>query len=369
MGGGFSILGPSLPYLARNTGLSLDQVSDLFLIMPLGFILGIFLFRQFFNKDWLRVMFFLGIVAHIFFLPLIPLTEIFFPVMLMLFVISVGRGIINLSSNVFLLELHKTRPGPYLNGFHFCFGMGATLAPIMVGYELDNSNTIFISYLIFGLINIPLLAFILKFKISAVPPEPATTIPRKSMLKILAMIYIYLFCYVTVEAGYGTWIFSYMSESEGGIMSASTAGIFTSVYWLAFTVGRLAGVVLSIYFHPVNILLTHAFLSVLALVMIILASHNLWVMWIANVLLGSGLAVMFPTMIYYSNQAFNIPPKSMGNYFIAALAGAMAGPWALGQIFVVGRDLIFYPMLLACAIIPIIILAIRHIEKLKNHTL
>ncbi|MBE8182782.1 MAG: MFS transporter [Candidatus Portiera sp.] len=371
MGAGFSIIGPSLPYFARITNKSLDQVSDLFLIMPLGFILGIFVFRYLAFKDWLRSLFIVSVLAHLVLLPLIPYTRIFLLMALMFFIISVGRGITNVGSNLLLLDLHKKKAAPYLTGFHFCFGVGATLAPVIVGYNLEHYDTIIGAYFLFALINLPLLLFLLKFKISAVPRDDmAKKMPSKSLVKLLALIYLYLFSYVVVEAGYGTWIFAYMSIEEGGVMTVAQAGLFTSFYWLAFTVGRLLSVFLSVYFHPIKIILAHSVLSILAIVLIILFTDNLWIMWPANIALGLGLAVIFPSMIFYSKNTFNLPPKTIGNYFIAALAGAMAGPWVLGQIFVIDRDLIFYPMLLATLAVPVAALAIQRMEKtLNNNTL
>ena len=366
MGGGFSILGPSLPYLAEKTNRALDEVSDLFLIMPLGFVFGIFVFRNLASKDWLRGLLLFGILVHIIFLPLIPPTESFLLVALMLFIISVGRGFVNLSGNVLLLELHKTKPGPYLSAFHFCFGLGATLTPVAVGFNLEYNGGIFLSYLVFALLNIPLLLFILRFKTSVVPPHQPSTMPRKSLLKVLALIYLFLFCYVTVEAGYGTWIFSYMSEKEGGIISVAHAGIFTSAYWLCFTLGRLAVIFLSGYFHPIKLIVSHSVLAVVSLIVLIIFPQDIWIAWPANIGVGWGVSVMFPCMIYYSKSAFNIPAKTIGNYFLAALAGAMAGPWFLGQVFVLDRELIFYPMVIACAALPLSALLIYRMDKTRT---
>ena len=364
LGSGFSIIGPSLPYLAELTNKSLDQVSDLFLIMPFGFILGIFIFRYFAFREWLKSLFIFGVLAHIIFLPIIPYTSVFLLVAFMFFVISIARGVINVGANVLLLDLHKKKAAPYLTAFHFCFGMGATLAPVIVGYNLEHQDTILGAYIFFALINVPLLLLLLKFKTNAKPlDENLVPPPRKSRIKLLTLIYLYLFCYVLVEAGYGTWIFAYMSIEEGGVMAVAQAGIFTSFYWLSFTLGRLFAVFLSFYFQPIKIILAHSAISIVAIILMILFTDNLWVMWPANIALGLGLSVMFPCMIFYSRDKFNVPPKTIGNYFIAALSGAMAGPWVLGQIFVIDRDLIFYPMLVAVLIIPVATLFIRGMEK------
>ena len=87
--------------------------------------------------------------------------------------------------------------------------------------------------------------------------------PIPYALVISAMLF--LFFYVGAEITFGGWIYTYAVTLK--LASAAGAAYLTSVFWLAFTIGRLISIPVATRFKPKQVILTALFscLSILVL--------------------------------------------------------------------------------------------------------
>jgi FHS family Na+ dependent glucose MFS transporter 1 len=137
--------------------------------------------------------------------------------------------------------------------------------------------------------------------------------------------------YVAAEVGFGNWIYTYAIEQ--GLADEVTSGYLTSAYWGAYTVGRLASVVVSARIRP-RLLLSAALgtagTSVL-LLWVIPASGA--VTWVCTMVFGVALAPMFPVMVTFAGERTMITGGVTSLFLVGASLGAMSLPWLIGQAF------------------------------------
>lgn len=133
-----------------------------------------------------------------------------------------------------------------MNWLHACFGIGITLAPLMMTGILS-----FASWRLGYLAVACFLAFVLALfawsrKIWGWPvehaPEPGEAHRRGALDALkspLVWVSILLFVlYAGVEVTPGQWTFSLFTETRG--VTATAAGFWVSFYWASFTIGRIA---------------------------------------------------------------------------------------------------------------------------------
>lgn len=127
LGLSIGLVGPTLPSLAEQTQTRVGQLGALFLASSFGALLGTLLGGRIFDR--VRGHPALGIALY----PVIPSSWI-------LLVVAIGKGVtdgfVNTGANTLLVWTHKEKSSPYMNGLHFCFGLGAFLAPFLAAQLL-----------------------------------------------------------------------------------------------------------------------------------------------------------------------------------------------------------------------------------------
>ncbi len=348
-------LGPSLTHLAAKTNVSISQMSVIFLLLPAGYIIGIISFRYLSSAPIFKQLLIFALLANLLFFPFIAYTQHYLLVCLLFLILAIGRGFMNLTSNVAVTQLHKKNSAAYVNTLHFFFGLGIMVAPVFIGYELEHNSSLIYSYTLFASLALLPLVLLLFIKITPIKSNVQNLVFVNSShyKKTLWTMHLFFFIYVMFQNSYGAWIFSYLVED--GLMREGQAGLWTSLFWLSFTGFRFLGIFMAIYISPLRIIMAHTVVLIITTQLIILFGDNVSFLFIANIVIGAALSVMFPCMLSYCSSSLNIPPKTVGNLFISALAGGMIGPWILGQLFIIEPALIFYPLLL-CAIAIIFLL-------------
>lgn len=355
LGMSVALLGPSLRILARQTDVGLGTIGIIPLVMPLGFIGGVYACRYCLGLPYLKHLIFWSTLSFGVLLFVAPLSNIFWLVCCIFFVIAISQGIFEVISNVMLIELYKKNPSPYLNAMHFCFGVGAIISPILIGYNIKLFDSISYSYMLFGVLGVIPVIAILFLPIGGILDDSKRekAPQRPDYKKLLIAIHIFFFLYIFVEVGYSVSMFPFLREE--GLLDAAAAGIFTSAFWVCFTFFRLTGIVLSIYFNPLKIAFAHGLVSIAGLPIMLFAGDIVWLYWLGNIIMGAGLSVFFPCMLAYCETGFKIPSKSVSNFFVSATGGAMAGSWFLLQLLDIDPGLIFYPLIIGVVAMPAIL--------------
>jgi MFS transporter, FHS family, Na+ dependent glucose transporter 1 len=330
-----AILGPTLPSLADQTRSHLGQMGLLFLAGAIGYTLGTLISGRVFDR--LRGHPVMGIaqlfVAAMIFV--IPFTPWFWLLLVILACKGFADGFINTGANILLVWTHGEKVGPFMNGLHFFFGLGAFLSPFLVAQVVGIAGGYRWAYWI--LAAIAGLAGLRMVTLSG-SPQPTHARDRETVrpargpipypLVISAMLF--LFFYVGAEITFGGWIYTYAVTLK--LASIAGAAYLTSGFWLAFTVGRLISIPLATRFTPKQVILVALFscLSILALGMIFSSSST--ILWVMAIGLGFCMAPVWPTGFTLAGRSINLTGRLTGIILLGDSFGGMVLPSAVGQV-------------------------------------
>lgn len=323
-------LGPTLPGLAENTGASLGAIGILFTARALGSLAGsVWGGRVYDHLPGHKVMALMitGMAALTALTPVVPLLWILAAV---LFLTGFVQGILNIGGNALLVWVHGRNVGPFMNGLHFCFGIGTFIAPVIVAQFVALEGGLFWVYLLLAVIILPTLA--VGLLPSPTSPEAARTglAPRHDPLMI-TLIALVFGCYSGASLAYGGWIYTYAVEMN--LANETTAAYLTSAFWGALTLGRLAGIPIAARFRPQTILYADFFAALISLLAMLLWPRSLAAVIITSTGLGFALASIYPTTMSLAGELMTISGKVTGLFSIGNSAGSMIIPWIIGQFF------------------------------------
>lgn len=326
-------VGPSLSGLAAHTGSTLAAISIVFTARSFGYMIGSLLSGRAYDrmKGHPVIAFaFLLMVAMFIAAPLI--TQLW-PLVLVMFILSLADGAIDVGGNTLLVWTVKGNVTPFMNALHFFFGIGAFVAPIIVAQSIVVTGDINWAYWAIALLVLPLLVWHLRVPSPAHPvAEAAGEESRPAMYwPLVILIAVYFFLYVGMEIAFGGWIASYAVAVGYGDVAA--AAVLTSVFWGALTVGRLISIPIGTRLRASTILWID-FIACAGFVVLMLLGHGeTWALWIGTFGVGLAMASMFPTMISYAETRMSITGKVTSIFLTGSSIGGMTLPLFTGLLF------------------------------------
>ena len=331
LGFGMGITGPALPSLAKQTGSTLGAIGSMFLVGSLGGMLGTAISGRILDRVRQRHLV-LGISQLIttVLLALTPLAGNLWVLLLIVFVNGLPLGMINNGANTLLMWTHGEKAGPYVNGLHFFFGLGAFLAPTVFAQVLNLGGTYQHAYWALAAITVPVVLFMIFLPGSPEHPhqhedKAQTQNNLRSALPIILVAMLFLFFYVGSEITFGNWIYTYALTLN--LADVTNAAYLTSAFWLFFTIGRAISVPVAVRFNPVQIL-TVAFLGALgALLLAILAPQSITILWVASAAVGFFMAPIWATGYNFAGQSIKLTATISSLIILGDSFGAVVLPW------------------------------------------
>lgn len=331
LGMGGAITGPLLVDLAAQTGSELSQISVIFTTGSLGYFVGSTLGGQLYDKypahRFMAILLLLSAAAT----ALAPLTTWLWVLSGLFFLTSVAAGAVDVGGNTLLIWVHRDKVGPFMNGLHFAFGLGATISPLLMVPIMRWRGGIAWVYWMLALLNLP-VALIL-FNLPSPPSivEDETENGKRIDYLLVALIAVFLFLYVGAEMGFGNWIAAYAQAM--GLADTATAAYLTSAFWGVFTVGRLVAIPIAAVWPPRRILWTNLSGALASLALIVLLPGATWALWVGAMVLGFFLASTFPTVFSLAERHLSLTGKLTSIFFVGISLGGMILPWLMGQLF------------------------------------
>lgn len=334
LGFGMGITGPALPSLAKQTGSTLGAIGSMFLVGSLGGLLGTAISGRILDRISQRHLV-LGISQLIItiMLAVTPLAGNLWILLLIVFIIGFPIGMINTGANTLLMWTHGEKAGPYVNGLHFSFGLGAFLAPTVFAQVLNLGGTYQHAYWALAALAVPVTMFMLFLPGSPEHPhqhedETQTWENLRSALPIVLIAMLFLFFYVGSEITFGNWIYTYALTLN--LADITNAAYLTSGFWLFFTIGRAVSVPVAVRFKPTQIL-TVAFLGVFgALTLAIVVPQSITVLWIAAAAVGFFMAPIWATGYNLAGQSIKLTATISSIIILGDSLGAVVLPWLTG---------------------------------------
>lgn len=356
-------LGPTLPGLAEHTQTKLSEISYLFTAKSLGYLCGSFLGGRLYDRlpgHLVMAAALIVIAATMALAPLMPWLWLLTAVVLML---GLAEGGLDLGGNALLVWVHRREVGPFMNGLHFFFGVGAFLSPIIIAQAVSISGDITWAYWLLALLMVPPAAWLFRL-----PSPPAQTISKADPAAqanplLIALIALFFFLFVAAEASFGGWLFTYAVRLN--LADETTAAYLTSAYWGALTLGRLLAIPIAARFRPRAILVANLTGCLASLAILLGWSDSLAATWVGTFGVGLSLASMFPTTFSLAERRMAITGRVAAWFFVGISTGAMSVPWLIGQFFEAAGPRIMLWILTLDLLIAVGILAILTSTKAR----
>jgi FHS family Na+ dependent glucose MFS transporter 1 len=324
--------GATLLQLAENTSSTLDRISLIFFFGSLGYLIGSYIGGKIYDRipghtfmAWVFVIF--GIAVG-----LIPVARTIWILLAVILILGAAKGALDVGCNTLLLWVHREKAGPFVNGLHAAFGLGAFIAPLVVQLIVSATGTIHWVYWLFAI-----AAFPIGIWIYSRPSPLARTVPeeRKNtplpILPLAIMVLCFAF-YVGAESGYGNFIKTYTILLRLG--TESDANYLNSAFWGFFTLGRLLGVWVSTRLRSISLLFLDLAGCCASLLLILSFPGSAAILWTGTILLGIFLASIFPALLALSDERMHVTGTMAGWFLVGGSIGGMSIPWAIGQAFV-----------------------------------
>jgi len=332
LGIALGVIGPTLPGLARQTHSGLDALGFLFTARALGYMLGSLRGGRLYDRLPGHTVAALGIVAIAALLALIPLVPLLWLLVAVVFVLGISDSVLDVGGNTLLVRQHGDKSGPFMTALHFFFGVGAFVAPIVVGWAISASGNIAWAYWGLAVLVVPPALWLIRQPSPAARMESEATAEGSTDVALVALIALLFFFYVAVEAGFAGWVSSYAVAT--GLAGEAEAAYLASAFWGVFTLGRLAAIPISSRVRPRYVLLADIVGAMIFLGFICLMPQSRLALWAGAVGTGLFLASIFPTNLNLASRRITLTGRITGIFFSVGSLGGMTLPLLLGQLFV-----------------------------------
>ena len=325
-------LGPTLGSLAQHTHTRLSEISFIFSARALGYLIGSVVGGRMYDR-WpghgVMVGVFVVMAAALALTPVMPLLWLLTAVLL---VLGMGEGAMDVGGNTLLMWVHRSEVGPFMNGLHFFWGVGAFLSPIIVAQAVLVSGDITWAYWMLAVLMLPAVIGLLRLPSPA--PQPSRQVSesrRVQHILLVILIALFLFLYVGAEGSLGGWIFTYTVAMR--LSSETAAAYLTSAFWGSLTAGRLLAIPLAARLRPRSVLLIDLAGCIISLGLVLLWPNSLVAVWVGAIGTGLAMASIFPTTLSLAESRLHITGQVTSWFFVGASLGGMTVPWIIGQLF------------------------------------
>ena len=331
LGMSFASLGPTLPGLAQNTNSLLREISWLFFFHSAGYSISSLFSGRLYDRIPGHPIIAASLATITITMAAIPLVKWLWVLTAVFFIRGLASGTIDVGGNTLLVWVHGERSGPWLNLLHFFFGVGGLFAPVIVAQSLVLQGGIGLAYWIIAAFVFPVAIWTLCIVSPRIKTAREETELRSSRVTMVALVTLFFFLHVGVQASYSGWIYTYAVQKS--ILQNARAAYLTSLFWGAITAGRLAAVPISSRVAPSRILMGNLTGCLVSAGLLLLFPDDREVLWVSTFLMGFSLASMFPVSILFADRYMHISGKVMGVFLVGANSGSMVMPWIVGQRF------------------------------------
>ena len=323
LGATMASLGPTLLYIASNTGTPIASLGLLFTLRSGGYLIGSLLSGRLYDHlpghRLLGTAIFIGGLN----LALIPQISSFAVIIIVMLMIGLAESTLDVGSNTQIVWVHGPRSGPYLNGMFLFAGVGGMLSPLLL-----SSSSATTGYYIMAFVSLPIALW------AFFTPSPARQTSEEkhgggTLLRTQSIAFCLLtFIFIGGEVGFSGWIYSYAYGL--GLGTKQTVGMLTSFYWLGITLGRVTAIFTSSRFKPEHIVLANLTGLIASLGLILLDPTSRTFLWTGSFGIGFFLAPVFPTTFAFLERKTPITGAAAGVLWASGSFGAMIYPWVMG---------------------------------------
>jgi len=266
---------------------------------------------------------------------MLPLVSYNFPMMLVAFgLLGIGNTIIQVSLNPLLTNVVRgDRLTSSLTLGQFIKAIAAFLGPIIAGVAASSFGNWKFVFLVFAVITVISGLWIMLTPIHEEPVKKSSSSFTGSFAllkdKTILLLFLAIVFVVGVDVGLNTTIPKFLMERCG--IPLERAGLGTSLYFVARTVGAFAGAILLIKLSGRKFFMVSMFVAIPALILMLLTG-NLWGILSMVFLLGLLVANVFS--IVFSAALKKKPERAneISGLLIMGVAGGAVIPLIMGIV-------------------------------------
>ena len=240
-----NLKGPTIPAILSDLGLNYRQGGTVLFSEYIGFLiatLSMGVLSVLFGKK--KVIFAAGIFLALGIAAYSSASRLLFLSIFMAF-IGFGLGSCEVGGNLIIVDLYSSQKAKYLNIMEFFHGIGSILAPVYSGQLLAAAVSWRQVYRLALLLPLALLIYFLLVKVPKKhqgqenSPINIRRIGASAIVGDTILFYLFILLYVAAELGVASWLVEFLQTDRG--MSVSASSLLLSAFFVAITVGRLAG--------------------------------------------------------------------------------------------------------------------------------
>jgi len=362
-----SMLGTIIPGLAGSVHLTNAQIGYIALAQGLGLVVASVSVGPLMDRRGKKIGVLLGLLFITASLVALANAHSFATIMVAMFVLGMGGGIVLTGANALGNDVSDSRRGTVLNLLNLFVGLGGMATPFVAG-NLLHSNAVKIAYTAAVLTAV---TFLIHLPLRLPSPVPRTSsqksreVFRRPILYLLAAA---TFLYTACEFGIWNWIVKYLITRG---IAESTALNVLSGFAVGMLLGRLFAASLLIKVRPLTITIAASLLMAVATFSMLHIANPTWAAAILFVV-GMCMAPVFPTTvsvvgdIFRQGSAtaigFTITCGFSGLVISSPLIGWIAGPNPDG----VGRGLLILPAFSVALFVVFLVLKSRYRHALEQ---
>ncbi len=330
LGSCLAVIGPTLPLLANHVGRPLTEMGIIFTAREIGIMFTALRGGRLYDRLPGHYIIPCALISAGILLAIVPVMTNIYLLIAVFMIMGSILGLVDIGGNTLLMWLHGKHVTSYMNGLHFFFGIGTAIAPIVAALVIKNTADVYWAYWIIAICSIPVALFLVRLP-SPKPHHEEDEIQSSSKpnFHLIILVGLFLAMDVGMESGYGGWIASFVLVQN--LASEADAAYFASVFWGAFTFGRLVGIPTAMRLSAEKILYFSMAISLICIVMLIVLPGNINIIWIGTCGLGFAIGPVFATIVAMMGRRMHMTGQITGWIFSGASCGAMLLPWLIGK--------------------------------------
>lgn len=290
------------PIFISDFNVTNTKIGFMFSVCSLGYIIFTYFGGRLCEKMGQKNVFLLGIIFNILSLIIIAISKTYSTLVLGMFIMNIGIPFIAISVNTLIPVVFSSYQAVIMNITHCCFGVGATLASLIVGGMISFGSTWKTIYIGIAIVFCVILVYFMFIDIPTV--KKAENQVKINSKKIFKDKYIYLYgiglgSYVFAETNISNWFTNFLQENYN--FNTGKSSMYLTMFLLLFTVGRLLGGFVAEkkgYFKSVQ---TSLVIAIILLISALAIGKNALILICIS---GLFFAITFPTIVLTIGKVF-----------------------------------------------------------------
>jgi fucose permease len=357
-----AMLGVAWPSIREGFALPLDAVGVLLVTEMVGYLLASFYSGPLISKVGIGKLLLASVALRLVGLLGYSLAPVWWMIVLLGLVTGLGGGALDAGLNTYFATNHSAN---LMNWLHACFGIGATLGPVLMRAVLSGGWSWRWGFAVVGLLHV-LYTIGFAIALNRWPKSPGVEVDAPTSevrthsvrsidtlkLPLVWAGVVLFFLFTGVENTTGQWSYSLFTEARS--VNPDVAGFWASAYWGSLTVGRIVfglvtdrlGVTRSLRLVMIGAMCGAA---------LIWANVTGWLSFLGLALMGFSVAPLFPLSISATPKrigavhaanaiGYQLASGSLGFALLPALAGVLAesvGLEVIGPFLLVAATVMF----------------------------